>query len=88
LTKRNRARRIGIKTPIKGPKPDPADQTYNHIQACLSAPAERANALFKGFKALRRDTLAPSTVTKVVATALVILNLSNTTPDEKNSFCR
>ncbi len=68
---------IGIKTPVKGSKPDPADQTYNQVQAHLRAPAERANALLKGFKALKRVTLDPSAITKITATALVILNLNN-----------
>lgn len=71
---------IGVKTPVKGTKPDPADQTYNQVQASLRAPAERANALLKGFKALKRVTLDPSTITKITATALVILNLNNNLP--------
>ena len=54
---------IGIKTPIKGPRPCPDDAAYNTIQAGLRAPAERANALLKDFKALRKVSLAPSTIT-------------------------
>lgn len=68
---------IGIKTPIKGTKPDPGARSYNQVQANLRAPAERANALLKGFKALTRVTLDPATITKITATALVILNLNN-----------
>ena len=71
---------IGIKTPIKGSKPDTGARSYNQIQASLRAPAERANALPKGFKALKRVTLDPSTITNITATALVILNLNNSLP--------
>ena len=68
---------IGIKTPIKGPRPCPDDAAYNTIQAGLRAPAERANALLKDFKALRKVSLAPSTITTIASAALVILNLNN-----------
>lgn len=68
---------IGIKTPIKGSKPDPGARSYNQVQTSLRAPAERANALLKGFKALKRITLDPATIT---ATTLVILNLNNNLP--------
>lgn len=71
---------IGIKTPVKGHKPCPDDATFDLIHGALRAPAERANALLKGFKALRRITLDPATITKITATALVILHLNNTTP--------
>lgn len=68
---------IGIHTPIKGAKPCPDDTAYNTIQAGLRAPAERANALLKSFKALRKVSLDPSTITTITSTALVILNLNN-----------
>ncbi|VEG25794.1 transposase family protein [Actinomyces howellii] len=68
---------IGIKTPVKGSNPDTGARSYNQVQAHLRAPAERANALLKGFKALKRVTLDPATITKITATALVILNLNN-----------
>ncbi|QHO90539.1 IS5/IS1182 family transposase [Actinomyces sp. 432] len=71
---------IGIKTPIKGSKPDTGARSYNQVQASLRAPAERANALLKGFKALKRVTLDPATITNITATALVILNLNNNLP--------
>ena len=65
---------IGIHTPIKGAKPCPDDSAYNTIQAGLRAPAQRANALLKSFKALRKVSLAPSTITTITSTALIILN--------------
>ena len=68
---------IGIHTPIKGAKPCPDDTAYNTIQAGLYAPDERANALLKSFKALRKVSLNPSTITTITSTALVILNLNN-----------
>ena len=71
---------IGIKVPVKGSKPDTGARSYNQVQAYLRAPAERANALLKGFKALKRVTLDPATITKITATALVILNLNNSLP--------
>ncbi len=71
---------IGIKVPIKGTKPDTGTRSYNQVQAHLRAPAETANALLKGFKALKRVTLDPSAITKITATALVILNLNNNLP--------
>ena len=69
---------IGIKTPIKGHKLTPNDATFNLIHGTLRVPVERANALFKGFRALRRITLDPATNTKITATALIILHLNNT----------
>ncbi len=71
---------IGIKVPVKASKPDTGARSYNQIQAHLRAPADRANALLKGFKALKRLTLDPSTITNITATALVILNLNNSLP--------
>lgn len=56
---------IGVLTPIKGTRPCPYDATYNLIQAALRAPAERANAMLKHFKALRRVSLDPSTITRI-----------------------
>ena len=42
----------------------------------MRAPAERANALIKHFKALRHVTLSPTTITTTItAAALVILTL-------------
>lgn len=55
---------IGISTPIKGPKPDPSVRSYSQVQAHLRVPADRANALLKGFKALKRVTLDSTTITK------------------------
>ncbi len=71
---------IGIKVPIKGSKPDTGARSYNQVQAHLRAPAETANALLKGFKALKRVTLDPATITKITTTAQVILNLNNNLP--------
>lgn len=65
----------GVLTPVKGTRPCPDDATYNLIQTALRAPAERANAMFKQFKALRHVSLAPSTITNITATALVIITL-------------
>nr|WP_168190756.1 transposase family protein [Actinomyces qiguomingii] len=76
---------IGIKVPIKGSKPDTGTRSYNQVKAHLQAPAETANALLKGFKALKPVTLDPSTITKITATAQVILR-TTTSPDEKGSM--
>lgn len=65
----------GVLTPVKGTRPCPDDATYNRIQTALRAPAERANAMFKQFKALRHVSLDPSTITNIAATALVIITL-------------
>lgn len=36
--------------------------------------------MLKRFKALKRVTLDPATITKITATVLVILNLNNNSP--------
>ena len=67
----------GVLTPVKGTRPCPDDATYNHVQTALRAPAERANAMLKQFKALRHVSLDPSTITSIAATALVIIALNH-----------
>lgn len=67
---------IGIKTPVKGKGLNIKQEVYNTLQGALRAPAERANALLKAFKALQHVTLDPQTITKIAATALVILHLN------------
>ena len=67
----------GVLTPVKGARPCPDDATYNRIQTALRAPAERANAMLKQFKALRHVSLDPSTITSITATALVIIALNH-----------
>lgn len=52
-----------------------ADQRWNNrLVACLRAPGERANALLKNFKALRRVTRHPSKITALARAALVLVH--------------
>ncbi|MDU0347706.1 transposase family protein [Actinomyces sp. MRS3W] len=67
---------IGVKTPFKGKELGIKQEAYNAFQGAMRAPAERANALLKDFKALKHVTLDPRAITKITATALVILNLN------------
>ena len=67
---------IGIKTPVKGTDLNIKQEVYNTLQGALRALAERANALLKAFKSLQHVTLDPQTITKIAATALVILHLN------------
>lgn len=67
---------IGIKVPVKaGPKPDGDTRWRNYLITSLRAPAERANALLKSFKALRYVTISPHRITTITTAALVILTL-------------
>ena len=50
---------IGVLTPTKNPCPTPDEQTRNNLLSALRAPAERANAMFKHFKALQRVSPGP-----------------------------
>lgn len=68
---------IGVKTLVQGSKADTGARSHNQVQTYMRAPSERANALLKGFKALKRVTLDPTAITNIAATALVILNLNN-----------
>ena len=66
---------IGILVPTKNPCPTPDEQTRNNLLSALRAPAERANAMFKHFRALQRVSLDPATITTIMAAALVIITL-------------
>lgn len=67
---------IGIQTPVKGANLAPDNQARNLLITALRAPAERANALLKStFTALRRVTVCPWRIGKIVAAALVILTM-------------
>ena len=66
---------IGIKVPAKNPHPDPDTRWRNELISSMRAPAERANALIKHFKALKHVTLDPRAITTIAAAALVILTL-------------
>jgi len=64
-------------TPTKKPRAQSltADQRWNNrLVACLRAPGERANALLKNFKALRRVTRHPSKITALARAALVLVH--------------
>lgn len=63
---------IGIKIPFKGDNLDPDNRTYNRLQRALRAPAERANALIKDYRALRHVTLSPHRIGAITAAAQVI----------------
>ena len=66
---------IGVPAPTKNPCPTPDEQTRNSLLSALRAPAERANAMFKHFKALQRVSLDPAAITTIMAAALVIITL-------------
>jgi hypothetical protein len=67
-----------VKTPVKGQNLNDSDTTYNLIHTALRSPAERANAFLKQFKALRKVTLCPRTITNIAKTALTVLHLNHT----------
>ena len=50
---------IGILVPTKNPCPTPDEQTRNNLLSAMRAPAERANAMFKHFRALQRVSPGP-----------------------------
>ena len=50
---------IGVLTPTKNPCPTPDEQTRNNPLSAMRAPAERANAMFKHFRALQRVSPGP-----------------------------
>ena len=50
---------IGVLTPTKNPCPTPDEQTRNNLLSAMRAPAERANAMFKHFRALQRVSPGP-----------------------------
>ena len=66
---------IGVMTPTKNPCPTPDEQTRNNLLSAMRAPAERANAMFKHFRALQRVSPGPATITTIMAAALVIITL-------------
>ena len=66
---------IGIIVPHKGHNLDPSTRSRNLAISGLRAPAERANALLKSWKALRRVTLCPWRIGDITAAALVLLSL-------------
>ena len=45
---------IGVPAPTKNPCPTPDEEACNSLLSALRAPAERANAMFKHFRALQR----------------------------------
>ncbi|MDO4242804.1 MAG: transposase family protein [Actinomyces sp.] len=63
----------GVLTPVKGTRPCPDDATFNHLHTALRAPAARANAMLKHFKALRHVSLDPLTITTITAAVLAIM---------------
>ena len=66
---------IGVLTPTKNPCPTPDEETRNNPLSAMRAPAERANAMFKHFRALQRVSLDPAAITAIMAAALVIITL-------------
>ncbi len=63
---------IGIAHPVKGHGLAPDTVARNRLITQLRAPAERANAVLKHFKALQKVTLDPWRITQIVRSALVI----------------
>ncbi|GAB2485221.1 hypothetical protein GCM10027030_19150 [Luteococcus sediminum] len=56
----------------KGYHLDPDNRCRNRLLTGLRAPAERANAILKHFKALQKVTLNPWRITQITRSALVI----------------
>ena len=73
--------------PSRCTRPCPDDATYNRIPTALQPPEERANAILKHYpRAQRHISLAPSTITNITATALVIITLhTGTWQDDLNA---
>ena len=69
------AARTALPAPTKNPCPTPDEETRNNLLSTLRAPAERANAMFKHFRALQRVSPGPATITTIMAAALVIITL-------------
>jgi hypothetical protein len=71
----------GLRHPVKKPKGGElaeSEQTFNAVIRGVHAVAERANALLKvTFKALRRVSLDPAAITRIVRAALVLLQLEH-----------
>ncbi|AMD86663.1 hypothetical protein AXF14_02455 [Actinomyces radicidentis] len=67
---------IGIHTPIKGHNLDRGTRTTNRLLRALRAPAARANAILKHYRALRHITLDPARIGAIVAAALVIATMT------------
>lgn len=66
---------IGIRTPFRNPDPDTDTRQHNQLVNAMRAPAERANAMLKHYKALRHVTLDPATVTTITRAALALIHL-------------
>lgn len=69
-----------IHTPFKGNDLTDDQHTANTINTALRAPAERANAMLKKFKALQKISLCPHKITTIIATALTVLHLNHNKP--------
>ena len=68
---------LPIKKPVHGRLTDDQRQ-HNWLQAYARARAEQANSLLKTtFKALRRVSLSPNLIGKIVAAALVLLHIEH-----------
>jgi len=68
---------LPIKKPADGALTDDQRQ-HNWLQAYARARAEQANSLLKTtFKALRRVSLSPDAIGKIVAAALVLLHVEH-----------
>ena len=57
------------------PPPDPGRADPQQPAVRPAAPAERANAMFKHFRALQHVSLDPAAITTIMAAALVIITL-------------
>jgi hypothetical protein len=51
------------------------NRCYNELVTALRAPAERANALLGGWRALERVTVYPQHISAIAASALVLTSL-------------
>ena len=69
---------VGIHVPIKHQPAGPLhtdNRTYNYLITALRAPAERANALLRRWRALGRVTVCPQRISAIAAAALVLTSL-------------
>jgi hypothetical protein len=82
LGTRKNTRALGVfRHPVRKPQGRELNleqQTFNKVIRGIHAVAERANALLKvTFKALRRVSLDPASITRITRAALVLLQLEH-----------
>lgn len=64
-----------VKTPPKGNRLNPGDETIREIITDIRAPTEGGNAALKHYKALKHVSLCPMAITKITRSVLVLISL-------------